>query len=76
MMALPQIVSNHQNEIDVDKWDYFTRDCHALGLSHTFDYRQNITIYISESNLSFPSTGGSLEMQLLEKYPVMVGKST
>ena len=23
----------------MDKWDYFTRDCHALGLKHGFDYQ-------------------------------------
>lgn len=32
-----QIVANKYNEIDVDKWDYFTRDCHSLGLKHGFD---------------------------------------
>eukprot|EP00731_Ephydatia_muelleri_P010459 Em0005g1045a len=31
------IVANKYNEIDVDKWDYFTRDCHSLGLKHGFD---------------------------------------
>ena len=35
----PQIVANKYTEIDVDKWDYFTRDCHALGLKHGFDYQ-------------------------------------
>ena len=32
----PQIVDS-PNDIDVDKWDYFTRDCHYLGLQHGFD---------------------------------------
>ncbi|KAL5493765.1 hypothetical protein EMCRGX_G014988 [Ephydatia muelleri] len=34
---LYEIVANKYNEIDVDKWDYFTRDCHSLGLKHGFD---------------------------------------
>jgi len=25
-------VSNHRNGIDVDKFDYFARDCHMLGI--------------------------------------------
>ncbi|KAL5475489.1 hypothetical protein EMCRGX_G025309 [Ephydatia muelleri] len=35
-----EIVANKVCEIDVDKWDYFTRDCHALGLKHGFDYQR------------------------------------
>lgn len=35
-----QIVANHETGIDVDKWDYFIRDCHYMGLQHEFDYRQ------------------------------------
>ena len=34
-----QIVANKKNEIDVDKWDYFARDCHHLGITISFDYR-------------------------------------
>eukprot|EP00731_Ephydatia_muelleri_P010464 Em0005g1050a len=34
---LYEIVASKYNEIDVDKWDYFTRDCHSLGLKHGFD---------------------------------------
>ena len=26
--------------IDVDKWDYFARDCHGLGIANSFDYRR------------------------------------
>ena len=29
---LYDIVSNHRNGIDVDKFDYFARDCHMLGI--------------------------------------------
>ncbi|XP_064596468.1 deoxynucleoside triphosphate triphosphohydrolase SAMHD1-like [Liolophura sinensis] len=32
-----QIVANKRNGIDVDKWDYFARDCHGLGIRNNFD---------------------------------------
>ena len=32
-----QIVANKTSGIDVDKWDYFIRDCHYMGLQHEFD---------------------------------------
>lgn len=28
--------------IDVDKWDYFKRDCHSLGIDTSFDFRRLI----------------------------------
>lgn len=31
------IVANKRNGIDVDKFDYFARDCHVLGVSKSFD---------------------------------------
>ncbi|XP_072014052.1 deoxynucleoside triphosphate triphosphohydrolase SAMHD1-like [Amphiura filiformis] len=34
---LYEIVANKRNGIDVDKWDYFARDCHNLGISNNFD---------------------------------------
>ena len=34
-----QIVANKKNGIDVDKWDYFARDCHHLGIMINFDYQ-------------------------------------
>ena len=34
---LYQIVANTQNSIDVDKFDYLSRDCHHVGLPHSFD---------------------------------------
>jgi len=37
---LYEIVSNKQTGVDVDKWDYFARDCHHLGISNNFDYRR------------------------------------
>lgn len=36
--ALTQIVANKRNGIDVDKWDYFARDCHMLGIKNSFDH--------------------------------------
>ena len=32
-----QIVNNKENGIDVDKWDYFARDSHSLGIPSNFD---------------------------------------
>lgn len=37
---LYEIVANKRNGIDVDKWDYFARDCHHLGIQNNFDYRR------------------------------------
>ncbi|NWH80422.1 SAMH1 triphosphohydrolase, partial [Piaya cayana] len=37
---LYEIVANKKNGIDVDKWDYFARDCHHLGIQNNFDYRR------------------------------------
>jgi hypothetical protein len=36
--SLFQIISNKDNGIDVDRWDYFLRDGHQLNLSISFDY--------------------------------------
>nr|CAD7399548.1 unnamed protein product [Timema cristinae] len=35
-----EIISNNENGIDVDKWDYFLRDSLQLNLKITFDYRR------------------------------------
>nr|XP_040049338.1 deoxynucleoside triphosphate triphosphohydrolase SAMHD1-like [Gasterosteus aculeatus aculeatus] len=35
---LYEIVSNKRNCIDVDKWDYFARDCYHLGIKNNFDH--------------------------------------
>ncbi|XP_066442922.1 deoxynucleoside triphosphate triphosphohydrolase SAMHD1-like [Eleutherodactylus coqui] len=37
---LYEIVANKQNGVDVDKMDYFARDCHHLGLKNNFDYKR------------------------------------
>ncbi|XP_030589289.1 deoxynucleoside triphosphate triphosphohydrolase SAMHD1-like [Archocentrus centrarchus] len=39
---LYEIVSNKQNGIDVDKFDYFDRDCHHLGIKNNFDHQRFI----------------------------------
>uniref|UniRef100_T1JBU5 HD domain-containing protein n=1 Tax=Strigamia maritima TaxID=126957 RepID=T1JBU5_STRMM len=35
---LQKIVNNEDTKIDVDKWDYFERDCHFLGKRNSFDH--------------------------------------
>lgn len=35
-----QIVSNKDNGIDVDKWDYFLRDGNSINISISFDYKR------------------------------------
>uniref|UniRef100_A0A8P4GB87 HD domain-containing protein n=1 Tax=Dicentrarchus labrax TaxID=13489 RepID=A0A8P4GB87_DICLA len=37
---LYEIVSNKENGIDVDKFDYFARDCYHLGVQINFDYHR------------------------------------
>ena len=37
---LYEIVANKRNGLDVDKWDYFARDCHCLGIPNNFDLRR------------------------------------
>ena len=34
-----QIVANKKSGLDVDKWDYFARDCYFLGVKNEFDAR-------------------------------------
>ncbi|XP_067652470.1 deoxynucleoside triphosphate triphosphohydrolase SAMHD1-like [Haliotis asinina] len=35
---LYEIVANSRTGIDVDKWDYFARDCHMVGIKNNFDH--------------------------------------
>ncbi|XP_020628681.1 deoxynucleoside triphosphate triphosphohydrolase SAMHD1-like [Orbicella faveolata] len=37
---LYEIVANKRTGIDVDKFDYFSRDCHCLGISNSFDHKR------------------------------------
>ena len=34
-----QIIANKLTGIDVDKWDYYARDCHYLGITHDFQWK-------------------------------------
>ncbi|VDH90711.1 Hypothetical predicted protein [Mytilus galloprovincialis] len=45
-----EIVANKQNSIDVDKMDYFARDCHGLGISSNFNHLR----FISQCRIMFP----------------------
>ncbi|XP_071176567.1 deoxynucleoside triphosphate triphosphohydrolase SAMHD1-like [Mytilus edulis] len=45
-----EIVANKQNSIDVDKMDYFARDCHGLGMSSNFNHLR----FISQCRIMFP----------------------
>ncbi|XP_052060453.1 deoxynucleoside triphosphate triphosphohydrolase SAMHD1-like isoform X2 [Mytilus californianus] len=46
-----EIVANKRNEIDVDKMDYFARDCHGLGMKSNFDHLR----FISQCRVMFSS---------------------
>ena len=35
-------MANKRNGIDVDKWDYFARDCYCLGMANNFDWRYTV----------------------------------
>ena len=37
-----EIISNEKSGVDVDKWDYFARDCHHLGIANGFDHNRFI----------------------------------
>nr|XP_039258002.1 deoxynucleoside triphosphate triphosphohydrolase SAMHD1-like [Styela clava] len=37
---LYEIISNERNKVDVDKWDYFARDCYQLGMQNGFDHNR------------------------------------
>ncbi|KAJ0036714.1 hypothetical protein NQD34_005391 [Periophthalmus magnuspinnatus] len=39
---LYEIVANKRTGIDVDKFDYFARDCHHLGIKNSFDHNRYI----------------------------------
>lgn len=37
---LYQIVNNEESGLDVDKWDYYLRDCYYLGIKCGFEYKR------------------------------------
>lgn len=54
---LYEIIANEENSIDVDKWDYFSRDCHMLGLHHNFQCRRSIKLArVVDNHISFPKS--------------------
>uniref|UniRef100_K1PVT3 SAM domain and HD domain-containing protein 1 n=1 Tax=Magallana gigas TaxID=29159 RepID=K1PVT3_MAGGI len=58
---LVKIIANDLNKIDVDKWDYFSRDCHMLGLHHNFQCERSIKVarlvkHNGKYHISFPKS--------------------
>lgn len=58
---LYEIIANGLNKIDVDKWDYFSRDCHMLGLHHNFQCNRSIKLarvvkHGGEWHISYPKS--------------------
>lgn len=57
---LYEIIANDLNKIDVDKWDYFSRDCHMLGLHHNFQCERSIklarVVKHEDWHISFPKS--------------------
>ncbi len=53
--ALYQIIANHFNNIDLDKFDYLVRDAYSLGLNKGFDARRLIDNIIIDNrgNLAY-----------------------
>eukprot|EP00105_Crassostrea_gigas_P038003 XP_019922151.1 PREDICTED: deoxynucleoside triphosphate triphosphohydrolase SAMHD1-like isoform X4 [Crassostrea gigas] len=59
--SLYEIIANGLNKIDVDKWDYFSRDCHMLGLHHNFQCKRSIKLarvvkHGKEWHISYPKS--------------------
>ncbi|XP_070192600.1 deoxynucleoside triphosphate triphosphohydrolase SAMHD1-like isoform X2 [Littorina saxatilis] len=52
---LYEIVANKRNGVDVDKWDYFRRDCLQLGIFSSFDHTRFMkfarVIHVEEEGL-------------------------
>ena len=41
-----QIVANKRTSIDVDKFDYLSRDCHHLGINNSFDHKYVTPVFV------------------------------
>jgi HD superfamily phosphohydrolase len=46
-----QIVSNNSNSLDVDKFDYITRDMKMIGKNSSFDYKRLLTQAVITNNM-------------------------
>lgn len=60
-----QIVSNNANSLDVDKFDYITRDMATLGIRSSFDYRVLIHQAVIINNMIAYPTDSALDIQQL-----------
>jgi deoxynucleoside triphosphate triphosphohydrolase SAMHD1 len=60
-----QIVSNNANSLDVDKFDYITRDMGTLGIRSSFDYRVLIHQAVIINNVIAYPTESALDIQQL-----------
>lgn len=60
-----QIVSNNANSLDVDKFDYITRDMATLGIRSSFDYRVLTSQAVIINNMIAYPTAVALDIQQL-----------
>ena len=50
-----QIVSNNINSLDVDKFDYITRDTKTLGIESSFNYKRLVNnALVIDNNIAYP----------------------
>ena len=47
-----EIVSNKQNGIDVDKWDYIRRDSHHVGINTSFEFKRLLKLCRADNTCS------------------------
>jgi HD superfamily phosphohydrolase len=52
-----KIVANKDTGIDVDKWDYYQRDCRYLGILQDFQWRYN-------KSLAYTALGRRLSLSI------------
>jgi deoxynucleoside triphosphate triphosphohydrolase SAMHD1 len=76
---LYDIVANKRNGIDVDKFDYFARDCHVLGLTKSFDSLRLMRFArvhrVQRKATMTPSTSISHDLAMLEDMPDIASPS-
>ncbi|KAJ8307183.1 hypothetical protein KUTeg_015267, partial [Tegillarca granosa] len=51
LFSYKKVVSNKNNGVDVDKWDYFCRDAHACGFPNNF-HKDRATVMVRRAKLS------------------------